>query len=108
MEKKNVAIKSLYELYEELDTVFEVEPEIDILESIYKQIETKYRNVKKQQETIADRIVESGLSQEEDVALEIYIIETSKLTDLMREFYPILPNVCCFQYVDLHTAKLLI
>lgn len=68
--KKNVAVDSLYELFEEFDAVFDVEPEMDTLEPIYKQVEAKYRNVKKQQETIADKIVESGLSQEEDIALE--------------------------------------
>jgi len=40
------------------------------LESIYKQVEVKYRSVKKQQERIADKIVESGLSHEGDVAID--------------------------------------
>ena len=68
--KKSIAIDALYELFEEFDAVFDVEPELKTLESVYKQVETKYRSVKKQQETVAEKIIESGFSQEEDVSLE--------------------------------------
>jgi hypothetical protein len=40
-----------------------VEPNLDRLETIFNLVEAKYRNIKKQQETIADRIVEDSLSE---------------------------------------------
>lgn len=65
--KRDNAIQSIKELFEEFETVFTVEPQLDRLESIFNLVEAKYRNIKKQQETIADRIVEDGLSEDDQM-----------------------------------------
>ena len=44
-----------------------VEPELDRLKSIFTLIETKYRGIKKQQEVIADRLVEDGGTETEEL-----------------------------------------
>ena len=50
--KRDVAIKSLYELFEEFQVVYGIEPELETFEKVYKEIETKFRTVKKQLEVI--------------------------------------------------------
>ena len=52
--KRDVEIKSLYELFEEFQVVYGIEPELETLEKVYKEIETKFRTVKKQLEVIFD------------------------------------------------------
>ena len=47
--------------------VFSIEPQLERLESTFKIIEAKYRNIKKQQEVIADKIVEDGGSEEDQL-----------------------------------------
>jgi vesicle coat complex subunit len=47
--------------------VFSIEPHLERLESTFKIIEAKYRNIKKQQEVIADKIVEDGGSEEDQL-----------------------------------------
>ena len=44
-----------------------MEPQLDRLESIFNLVEAKYRNIKKQQETIADRIVDDGLLEDDQM-----------------------------------------
>jgi hypothetical protein len=62
--KRDNAILSIQELFEEFETVLSVEPyNLDRLATIFNLVEAKYRNIKKQQETIADRIVEDSLSE---------------------------------------------
>jgi hypothetical protein len=61
--KRDNAIQSIQELFEEFETVLSVEPNLDRLATIFNLVEAKYRNIKKQQETIADRIVEDSLSE---------------------------------------------
>ena len=51
--KRDIAIASLDELFEEFSILYQVEPELIALETVYKQIAIKYRSVKKQQSTIA-------------------------------------------------------
>ena len=58
--KRDIAIASLDELYEEFNMLYEVEPELTALENVHKEIEIKFRSVKKQQTTIAERLIESG------------------------------------------------
>ena len=65
--KRDVAIKSLYELFEEFQVVYGIEPELETLEKVYKEIETKFRTVKKQLEVISDKIIENGISEDETV-----------------------------------------
>jgi hypothetical protein len=65
--KRDNAIQSVQELFEEFEAVLTVEPNLDRLETIFNLVEAKYRNIKKQQETIADRIVEDNLSAPDEM-----------------------------------------
>ncbi len=65
--KRDNAIQSVQELFEEFKTVLTVEPNLDRLETIFNLVEAKYRNIKKQQETIADRIVQDNLSESDEM-----------------------------------------
>ena len=56
--KRDISIASLDELYEEFNILYQVEPELIALENLHKEIATKYRSVKKQQLTIAERLIE--------------------------------------------------
>ena len=56
--KQDNAIRAIKELFEEFETVFEIQPQLKRLEEIFTIHETKYRNIKEQQEFIADRYVE--------------------------------------------------
>ena len=51
----------LYELYEESQVVINVQPELELIVKIYKEIESKYRGFKKQIEAIEDRIIENQI-----------------------------------------------
>ena len=61
--KRDIAIASLDELFEEFDVLYQVEPELIALENVLAEIAVKFRSVKKQQVTWADRLIEAGLSQ---------------------------------------------
>ena len=63
--KRDNAVLTLKELFEEFKEFYSVEPQLERLESIFKIIEAKYRNIKKQQELIADKIIEDGVSEAE-------------------------------------------
>ena len=63
--KRDNAVLTLKELFEEFKEFYSVEPQLERLESIFKIIEAKYRNIKKQQELIADKIIEDGMSEAE-------------------------------------------
>ena len=67
--KLDNAVKLLYELMEEFETIFSVKPELKTLEAAFSLVETKYRLVKKQQETILDRLVDEGTSPEGELVL---------------------------------------
>jgi hypothetical protein len=58
--KRDNAIRALKELFEEFETVFEIQPQLKRLEEIFIILETKYRSIKEQQELIADKYVEGG------------------------------------------------
>ena len=58
--KRDIAIASLDELYEEFNILYQVEPELFTLQNVHKEIATKYRSVEKQQSTIAERLIDSG------------------------------------------------
>lgn len=64
--KRDNSIRTLYDLFEEFDEVYDIEPDLETLESVYKQVEAKYRNIRKQQESIADKIIELSLTQEDE------------------------------------------
>ena len=54
--KRDSTIVSLNELFEEFYMLYQVEPLLSTLENVYKEVESKYRSVKRQQETITDRL----------------------------------------------------
>ena len=59
-----VAIVALYELSQEFQVLYKVQPVLRTLENVYKDMEIKYRSVKIQQETITDRLIETGSKEE--------------------------------------------
>ena len=67
--KRDNAIQTIKKLFEELEEIYSVEPQLERLGSTFEIIETKYRNIKKQQEVIADRIVEEGVSEGDELLL---------------------------------------
>ena len=60
--KRDITIASLDELFEEFDVLFQGESELIALENVRAEIAVKFRSVKKEQVTIADRLIEAGLS----------------------------------------------
>ena len=65
--KRDNAVLTLKELFEEFEEIYSVELQLERLESTFKIIEAKYRNIKKQQELIADKIIEDGVSEAEQL-----------------------------------------
>ena len=66
--KRDIEIASLDELYEEFNILYQVEPELISLESVHKEIVIKFRSVKKQQSTIAERLIESGETESAEMS----------------------------------------
>ena len=58
-----------YELIEEFEIIFSVKPELKTLETAFHQVETRYRLIKKQQETILDRLVDDSTDTDEQLLL---------------------------------------
>ena len=56
--KTDCTISSLYDLLEEFNMFFEVQPMTNILANVYNEVKIKYRSVKKQREAIADKLYE--------------------------------------------------
>ena len=70
-----------YELIEEFEIIFSVKPELKTLETAFHQVETRYRLIKKQQETILDRLVDDSTDTDEQLLLTTKKLETkSRLT----------------------------
>lgn len=57
--KRDSTIASLNDLFE-FHVFYQVEPSLSSLENVQKQVKSKQRSVKKQQDTIADRLTESA------------------------------------------------
>jgi len=51
------------------EAIFAVKPGLERLEAVFNLVELKYRSVKKQQETILDKLIEEGTSSENELAL---------------------------------------
>ena len=64
-------MRFLYELFEEFQVVINVQPELELIEKIYKEIESKYRGFKKKIEVIEDRIIENQIPPEDPVVIYI-------------------------------------
>ena len=67
--KLDNAVKRLYELIEEFETIFSVKPELKTLEATFSLVETKYRLVKKKQEIILHRLADEGTGPEDKLVL---------------------------------------
>ena len=65
--KRDNAIQSIRELFEEFETILTVEPNLERLETVFNLVEAKYRNIKKQQEVLADRIVEDSAPEADEM-----------------------------------------
>ena len=57
--KRDSTIASFNDLFE-FHVFYQVEPSLSSLENVQKQVKSKQRSVKKQQDTIADRLTESA------------------------------------------------
>ena len=77
--KMENAARILYKLIEEFEIIFSVKPELQTLESAFHQVETRYRLIKKQQETIMDRLVDDSSDTDEGL-----LLTTRKLGDKIR------------------------
>ena len=77
--KMENAVTIFYELIEEFEIIFSVRPELKTLEAAFNQVETRYRFMKKQQETILDRLVDEGITAEEEP-----LLTTKKLGDKVK------------------------
>ena len=64
--KRDNAIRAIKELFEEFEEIYSIKPQLERLESTFNEIETKYRNIKKQQEIIADKIVEEAVEETDE------------------------------------------
>ena len=47
--------------------LLEIQPVMSTLENVYNELETKYRSVKKQQETIAEKLCEASKEGAEEL-----------------------------------------
>ena len=68
--KRDNAIHSLKELFDEFEAIYSVKPDLTLLQATFNEIESKYRAVKKQIETIADRLVEENITSEDERVTE--------------------------------------
>ena len=68
-----------HELIEEFEIIFSVKPELKTLETAFHQVETRYRLIKKQQETILDRLVDDSTDTDEQL-----LLTTKKLGDKVK------------------------
>jgi len=77
--KMENAGKILCELIEEFEIIFSVKPEVKTLETAFNQVETRYRLIKKQQETILDKLVDDSTETDEEL-----LLTTKKLGDKVK------------------------
>ena len=68
-----------YELIVEFEIIFSVKPELKTLETAFNQVDTRYRLIKKQQETILDRLVDDSTDTDEQL-----LLITKKLGDKVK------------------------
>ena len=70
--RKETIQASLNDLLEEFHVLYQVGPVLSTLENVYKEVESKYRSVKKQQEIIADRLLESASEEQQITNEEVF------------------------------------
>ena len=71
--KRDIAIASLDELCEEFNILYQVEPKLIALADVLKEIATKYRSVKKQESTIAERLIDCGETESDQMSANTQI-----------------------------------
>ena len=100
MQKDN-AILTIKELFEEFEELHNLEPQLKHLENTFKIIESKYWNIKKQPELIADRLVEDDNCDEEQLSANRKVGESLKdqylniakqFTTYQKKFSPPVPS----------------
>ena len=64
--KRDNAKHTHYELFNEFEALYSVKPELNLLSTVFKEIESKDRGIKKQIEVIADRFVEEEITSEDE------------------------------------------
>ena len=82
--KMDNAIRILDELIEEFEIIFSVKPELKTLEAAFNQVEARYRLIKKQQETVLDRLVDEGNATDEELSLTIRKIGDKVKADFLQ------------------------
>ena len=82
--KRDNAMRFLYELFEEFQVVINVQPELELIEKIYKEIESKYRGFKKQIQVIEDRIIENQIPPEDPVVISNNEASTKAKSDYLK------------------------
>ena len=78
------AVRILDELIEEFEIIFSVKPELKTLEAGFNQVEARYRLIKKQQETVLDRLVDEGNATDEELSLTIRKIGDKVKADFLQ------------------------
>ena len=79
--------------------LLEIQPVMSTLENVYNEVETKYRSVKKQQETIAEKLCEASTEGVEELMEANQQLGEKLIKDLRN---------CQFQHLDigwLNTTK---
>ena len=66
--KRDITIASLDELFQEFGVLYQAESDLITLENVRAEIAIKFRSVKKQQVTIADRLIEAGQSSGDEMS----------------------------------------
>lgn len=82
--KRDNAIHALKELFEEFESIFALELELERLTSTFNLMESKYRSIKKQQEVIADKLVEDGGTQTEELLSDAQGVGEKLKTDYIK------------------------
>ena len=95
--KRDSTIVALYELLEEFQVLYKVQPVLSTLENVYKDMEIKYRSVKIQQETVTDRLIETG--SKEDLLMANQQVRDKVRGDFLKysDIFATYQKACNFQ-----------
>ena len=80
--KRDNAIQAIKEVFEEFEEIHSVQPQLQRLESTFNIKEAKYRSIKKQQEIIADKIVEEASADTDEV-----LAANQKIGESLKDAY---------------------
>ena len=95
--KMQNAIRSFHELLDEFHTIFSTKPQLERLKTIFNEVETKYRLVKKQQETIFDKLVDEGVPEEDETTQANLKINSKVKADYLdaAQKFVVYEKQCC-------------